>query len=222
MKSKYFNELSRILRKHDIECGPVENGRLVIQMNGQPVGRIEPSGMRCVAPSDLQTAEAADTFYRAVPYVEMVAEYMDGLQRAPLLHADGLEGNFLLLAEFYGVVLAGKEMDSGYGMQFVTWRWDYNRSSVMHGNYYHDNYEGAKADFAERSGLVQKGRCFTDEQLTEMYRCMQDTLEGNYELTGKQEKLIADTCEQIDETLPDLKQRVIQAEKEMDSYRQTM
>lgn len=32
----------------------------------------------------------------------------------------------------------------------------------------------------------KKGRHFTDEQLTEMYRCMQDTLDGHYELTEKQ------------------------------------
>lgn len=55
MDEKYFAELSRILRKHSIESGPVENGRLLIRMDSQPVGRIEPGGMRCVAPGDLLT-----------------------------------------------------------------------------------------------------------------------------------------------------------------------
>ncbi|MEG1502541.1 MAG: hypothetical protein RR370_04035, partial [Synergistaceae bacterium] len=113
--NKYFEELSRILRQHDIESVPAEDGRLVILLNGKSVGRIEPGGIRCIAPNDLQTAEASEAFYKAVPYAEMVAEYMGELKRAPLLKADGLDEGYRLLAEFSGTVLAGKEMDSGYG-----------------------------------------------------------------------------------------------------------
>lgn len=39
--NSYWEELSRILRKHNVEYGPVENGLLIIQMDGQPVGRME-------------------------------------------------------------------------------------------------------------------------------------------------------------------------------------
>ncbi|MEG1502572.1 MAG: hypothetical protein RR370_04200, partial [Synergistaceae bacterium] len=65
--NKYFEELSRILRQHGIACGPIENGRLVILLNGKSVGRIEPGGIRCIAPGDLMTAEASEAFYKAVP-----------------------------------------------------------------------------------------------------------------------------------------------------------
>lgn len=222
MGEKYFAELSRILSKHGIESGPVENGRLVIRMDGQPVGRIEPGGMRCVAPGDLLTAEASEAFHQAAPFAEMVAEYMAALQRAPLLLAEGLDADYHLLAEFNGTVLAGKEMESGYGIQFVTWDWNYDRTAVEQGHYYHDNYEGAKADFAVRSGLIQKGRYFSDEQLTEMYRCMHDTLDGVYEFTDSQETLISDTCEQIENTVPDLRQRIAQAEEVTHNFEQTM
>ncbi|MEG1084037.1 MAG: hypothetical protein RSE04_06315, partial [Hydrogenoanaerobacterium sp.] len=71
--NKYFEELSRILRQHDIESVPAENGLLVILLNGQPVGRIEPGGIRCIAPGDLMTTEASEAFYKAVPFAEMVA-----------------------------------------------------------------------------------------------------------------------------------------------------
>ncbi|MDD4510183.1 MAG: hypothetical protein PHY23_04675 [Oscillospiraceae bacterium] len=222
MDEKYFAELSRILRKHGIESGPVENGRLVIQMDGQPVGRIEPGGMRCVAPGDLLTEDASKAFYRAAPFAEMVAEYMESLKRAPTLIAEGLDADYLLLAEFNGTVLAGKEMEGGYGMQFVTWDWNYDHTAVEQGHYYHDNYEGAKADFAVRSGLIQKGCYFSEEQLTEMYRCMHDMLDGEYELTDNQETLISDTCEQIEKIVPDLRQRIAQTEEVTHNFEQTM
>lgn len=222
MDEKYFSDLSRILRKHGIESGPVENGRLVILMDGQSVGRIEPGGMRCVAPGDLLTEDASKAFYRAAPFAEMVAEYMTALKRAPVLLAEGLDANYHLLAEFNGTVLAGKEMENGYGMQFVTWDWNHDHTALEQGHYYHDNYEGAKADFAERSGLVQKGHHFSDEQLTEMYRCMHDTLDGVYELTDNQETLISDTCEQIENIVRDLRQRIAQAEEVAPNFEQTM
>lgn len=86
--NKYFEELSSILRRNEIECGPVENGRLI---NGQPVGRIESGSIRCLAPGDLWTPKASEAFYKAVPYVEMVEEYMGELKRAPLIKAGGLD-----------------------------------------------------------------------------------------------------------------------------------
>lgn len=218
----YFKELSRILRKHDIENGPVENGRLIIRMDGQPVGRIEHGAIRYLAPGDLQTPEASEAFQKAVPYAEMVTEYMDGLERAPLLKADGLSSRFYLLADFNGTVLAGKKMDGDYEMQFATWDWDSNRTSLEQGHYYYDNYEGAKADFAERSGLIQKGRQFSDEQLTAIYRCLQDTLDGHYELTDAQEETIRKASKQIEFAVPDLEERIQQEREDYDKFEQTM
>ena len=51
---------------------------------------------------------------------------------------------------------------------------------------------------------------------------MQDTLDGQYELTDKQENLISDTCEQIENTVPDLRQRIAQAEEVSHNFEQTM
>ena len=47
------------------------------------------------------------------------AEYMRQLETAPLLTANGLGGNYRLLAEFSNVVLTGHP--TSYGVQFVTW-----------------------------------------------------------------------------------------------------
>ena len=79
---------------------------------------------------------------------------MTTMESAPQLKASGLDGDYRILADFGGTVLAGTP--SKYGVQFVTWDWDYDRTGVVHGHYFMENYDGAKQDFATRSGLIQK------------------------------------------------------------------
>ena len=79
---------------------------------------------------------------------------------------------------------------------------------MSHGNYYPQNYEGAKQDFATRSGLVDKHRLLSDEQLTEVYRCIHETLDSGYPITTQREKLLRDTAEQIEWAVPDLEEQV--------------
>lgn len=92
-----------------------------------------------------------------------------------------------VLADFNGTVLAG--VQSKHGVHFVTWDWAYGHTGVCHGHYFMENYAGAKQDFAIRSGLIQKERLFTPEQMTEIYRSCADSVDGDFfELTGEQEK----------------------------------
>ena len=128
------------------------------------------------------------------------------MQSAPKLEVPGLSNQYKLLADFNGTVLAG--MESRYGMQFVTWDWDFDRKGLSHGHYYGNNYIGAKQDFATRSGLMDRQRLFTDEQLIEIYRCCEDTLEDTYELTAKQRKCIEGVQDQIKDAIPDVLERI--------------
>lgn len=84
---------------------------------------------------------------------------------APTHKASGLDADFKLLAEFNDCVLAGRFSGEGRGVQFVTWEGGYGRKGLYHGHYYENDYEGAKADFAQRAGLIDRNRFFTDEQL---------------------------------------------------------
>ena len=93
---------------------------------------------------------------------------MTAMEAAPQLKASGLDGDYRILADFGGTVLAGTP--SKYGVQFVTWDWDYDRTGVVHGHYFMENYDAAKQDFATRSGLIQKEQLFSPEQLTEIFR----------------------------------------------------
>ena len=51
-------------------------------------------------------------------------EYLTAMEFAPQLKASGLDGDYRILADFGGTVLAGAP--SKYGVQFVTWDWDYH------------------------------------------------------------------------------------------------
>ena len=124
-----------------------------------------------------------------------------------------------VLADFNGTVLAG--VQSKHGVHFVTWDWAYGRAGVCHGHYFMENYAEAKQDFAIRSGLIQKEQLFTPEQMTEIYRCCADSVDGDFfELTGEQEKMIRSVQQQIEECVPDLDERIRQQEEALEQVAQ--
>ncbi len=213
-REKYFAELSRILANEGIETAPAQNGRLPVLLNGQPAFRVESPGFLCKAPGDLKTPEADELYYRTAPIAEMVREYMSAIEQTPILHAKDLDENYHLLADFNGYVLAGHEMEKNYGYMFVTWQRDYDRTGVGLGHYFIDKYAAAKEDFVVRSGLIPEKKLFTPEQFTEMYKCIKGMLEGGYELTYDSEKKLGEIREQIERVVPDVEERIAQAQNQ--------
>ena len=69
---------------------------------------------------------------RVAPSDEDIAartlEYMTAMETAPQPEASGLEGDYRILADFNGTILAGTH--SKHGIQFVTWDRDYDRTDV--------------------------------------------------------------------------------------------
>lgn len=117
--NKYFKELAQVLKKSGIKTASVENNRLPIILNNQSIGRVEPDGTMCLAPSDINTHEASEMYFKIAPIAAMVREYTKAMEHSPPLVADGLDEEFKLLTEFNGTVLAGRTTE--YGMKFVTW-----------------------------------------------------------------------------------------------------
>ena len=145
------------------------------------------------------------------------------MEAAPQLKASGLDGDYRILADFGGTVLAGTP--SKHGVQFVTWDWDYDRTGVSHGHYFMENYDEAKQDFAIRSGLIHKEHFFSTEQLTEIFRCCADSVDEDFfELTDTQEEMIRGIQQQIRVCVPDLDERVRQQDEALEraSQEQTM
>lgn len=137
---------------------------------------------------------------------ETAAEYTKLMARAAQIKASGLEGDYRALAEFNNVVLAGHQ--TRFGMEFVTWEWVQNHTTLWQGHYYGDSYAAAKQDFVIRSGLLPQERIFSDQQLAEMYRCIHETLENAYPITPEREKLLAESAEQIEAAVPNLEELV--------------
>ena len=244
MNEKYFPELARRLRQQNIETGQPTRSSLPVLVDGQEVMWIEPSGSIVLKAGALDDPLVDQVYETAIRTSAQVYEYIEAMASAPRLEAVGLSEDFRLLAEFNGVVLAGQELERDWGYKFVTWRRDGNGTGVAHGNYYHNDYDGAKLDFACRtkgsprkrpsafvgrggarertqfspqaetkvSGLcpdeVQECRQFSDEQLTEIYRCIYETMDSEYPISEERRAVLSAAAEQIERSVDDLDERV--------------
>ena len=208
-RDRYFSELQLQLRQTGFESGEVKDGSVDVLWEGAALCRATDRGNIFYHSQDIVDGQS-DAFQKVLDVTRTVSEYMGQMDKAPPLTCTDLRDGFKLLAEFNGTVLAGRKYDSMPGHQFVTWSRTYDGAGVTQGNYI-DEYEAAKKDFATRSGLVQKGRQFSDEQLAEVYRCIHETLDSGYPSTPEREKLLTETAEQIDMAVPDLEQRVQQS-----------
>ena len=216
MNEKFFPELARCLRQEGIDTGPAEEKRLPVLLDGQEVMWVESDGFIVLTAGARDDPEAARTYEAVRGLSAPVYEYTEAMASGPVLEAVGLHEEFRLLAEYDGVVLAGQELESDWGYKFATWRRSLDGASLDHGNYYHNDYEEAKLNFACRSGLVQESRQFTNEQLTELYRCIHETLESGYPITRDRENILRAVAERIEDSVSDLDDRVMRSnEKEL-------
>ena len=179
---RYLEEVRIPLHRAGFGTLPLEGEQLPALWNGAPLCRITGKGSVFYRREDVDTPQAEDALYRVEDIAAKTLEYMTAMEAAPQLKASGLDGDYRILADFGGTVLAGSP--SKYGVQFVTWDWDYDRTGVVHGHYFMENYDAAKRDFVTRSGLVQKEQLFSPEQLTEIFRCCADSVDEDFfELT---------------------------------------
>ena len=211
----FLSEIGIVLRRDGYDTSVSDNGLLPISADGLPLCRISETGSVRYRDADIGSLEREDALHEVTQTAETVSEYMKLMDAAPLLKAQGLDEEYRLLADFNGVVLASHL--SRLGVQFVTWDWDYGRTGVSQGHYMSNHYEAAKKDFAVRSGLVREQQIFSPEYLAEIYRCVQDTLDYPYELTYDREEYLGKIKEQITDLVPDLRQRIAQAQPQKES-----
>ena len=222
-REQFFQELRTALHREGFTPQPEQDELLPVEWDGLPLCRITADGGVRYWQEDVATPERERACERATDLACTVREYMTLLEQAPPLQAQSLTGDYRLLADFNGAVLAAHP--TRLGVQFVTWDWDYDRTGVVHGHYFMENYDGAKQDFATRSGLIQKEQVFSPEQLTEIFRCCADSVDEDFfELTDTQEEMIRGIQQQIRVCVPDLDERVRQQEEALEraSQEQTM
>lgn len=212
MENKYFAELARRLRAAGITAGHPEKNRLTVLLNNQPVLSVSAGSDVFLLPAGSNQPEAGELYHKVAQTADEVYAYVEAVQTAPLLHASGLSEEFHLLADFGGAVLAGRELENGWGYQFVTWIWDHDRTGVSHGHYYEEDFQGAKQDFAVRSGLISKAQLFSPEELTQLYRATDYLLDEGPEPEDGQLKALQTSRTKIEYTVPDLAERLEQSQ----------
>lgn len=212
MDNKYFAELARRLNEDGISTGEKNDNRLQVLLHGKLVINVTRSGDVFLMPEASGKQEAGELYHKVSRLSSEVKEYTPAIERAPMLQARALDEPFRLLADFNGVVLGAHEMEKGRGYKFATWDWDYDRKGVNRGEYFINDYEAAKRDFAVRTGLLQKERQFTDEQLAEVYRCVWEVMDNDeYKLTEDRRAKLQEIAKQIERGVPDLEELVSQS-----------
>ena len=136
---RYLEEVRIPLHRAGFGTLPVEGEQLPVLWNGTPLCRISGRGSVLYRQENVDGIGAQDALQSVIHIAAMTAEYMTAMERAPKLQATGLEGDYRILADFGGTVLAGTP--SKYGVQFVTWDWDYDRTGVVHGHYFMETYD---------------------------------------------------------------------------------
>ena len=212
MENKYFTELAHRLQAAGITTGHPERNQLTVLLNDQPVLFVSSESDVFLLPAGSNPPEASELYHKVAQTAEEVYAYVEAIQTAPLLHASGLSEKFHLLADFGGAVLAGRELGNGWGYQFVTWIWDHDRTGVSHGHYYVEDFQGAKQDFAVRSGLISKAQLFLPEELTQLYRATDYLLDEGPEPEDGQLKALQTSRTKIEYTVPDLVERLEQSQ----------
>ena len=214
-RERLYAELGACLPRAGYTVLPEQDGLLPLEWNGIPICRITAGGGAQFHSRDLEPDGAEEAFDRAACIAHETAEYMSVMYTAQPLKANGLSGDYRLLAEFNGAVLAGHP--TAYGVEFVTWEWDYEHTGLWQGHYYGHNYAGAKQDFALRAGLIDKGLLFEQGELDELYRCCQRTRELDDTVGYRQEQKIIKVQDHIEAISPGVRERVIDTQNKLES-----
>ena len=206
--SKYFRELTLNLQHAGFVVKPeTDEGLLPVELDGQRLCLALDTGTVRYWREDVADDYRSAALDRANSITKATAEYMSQMAAAPQLTTNSLTGDYRLLADFNGVVLAGHP--TRYGVQFVTWERSSDQTSLGSGHYYGpgggaDSYTAAKRDFATRSGLIPRSALFDQKQLIEIYHCSVEVQAGLYSITDEQGKCLQSIIDQIELSIPNL------------------
>lgn len=199
---RFFQELChRAVPLNLLYEGPGENNTIYFSHYDMPLCHISSDGVISYFPEHLNTEEKKAIYRQLEDISEEVKIYVRAMEEAPPLKAVDLRDGYKLLCEHENIVLAGKDMGE-HGYQFVTWQYTYDRKGVTLGHYYHNNYAGAKEEFAVRSGLIDKHKLFEPEELKEIYLLLDQGPQYIPDLTYDQERRMMGLREKLERIAP--------------------
>lgn len=200
--NRYFQEICRRVRPYNVETeGLKENGSMYFSFGGEPLCRVAPDGATYHFSEHLDTEEKEELCSLIAEISEETRVYVQAMENAPSLKAVGLRGRYKLLCEYGNIVLAGRDMGE-HGYESVTWQYTYDRKGVTLGHYYHNDYDGAKEDFATRSGLINEHKLFKNEELQEIYRALDQGQKHIPFLTFDQEQKMIELKRKVEYVSP--------------------
>ena len=213
-QTKYLSEVGRRLRREGFTVQPEHAGLLPIEKDAHRVCNVNTHGNVSYDPDHVRRNGLED----ALDHVRCIADetlaYTKQMAIAPPLAANGLSGDYRLLAEFDNIVLAGHEREGGYGVEFITWERIQNGTELWQGHYYGNDYAAAKQDFAVRSGLLPPELLFTQEQLAVIFDAAQNMTTLGLVSNPEQEKFLEQIMERVEEVVP----QVIDLANELTQY----
>ena len=201
-QKRYLEEVSRRLHCQGFEVWPEYEGILPIEKDARRVCNVNVHGSVSYDPDYVRRNGQEDALDQVRSTAAETMTYMRQMAAAPPLLAEGLSGDYRLLAEFNYIVLAGHERDGGYGVEFITWERIRNGTALWQGHYYDNDFGTAKQDFATRSGLVPVNTLFTKEQLAVIYDAVQNMTALDLVSNPEQGKLLERIMEQLQEAVP--------------------
>ena len=197
---RFLEETVIRLRQNGFTVEPIEDHHLPVCWEKGRLCRITGKGSVYYRREDTDTPQAEDALFRIEDIAAKTLEYMTAMESAPQLKASGLDEDYRILADFGDTVLAGTP--SKYGVQFVTWEWDFDREGVHQGHYFQDDYDAAKRDFTVRGNLVPKDALFELEQLAQIYHALSFVREQDESLSFGRDRELAELMEQVGGLLP--------------------
>ena len=218
-RDMHFAEAAIRLWEAGFEPQPQDDGLLPVDWQGSRLCRLTAGGGAQFREEYLDREGGRAAFDRVTELAAATAEYMRLMETAPPLKA--ISGDYRLLADFNGSVLAGHP--TSHGTEFVTWEWDYQHTGMWQGHYYGGNYAGAKQDFAVRAGLIPREMMFSEEQLVDLCRCCAQALASpDSTFTYDDEQRIGGIQEQIEWLCPGVMERVAAQELSQQNQTQSM
>ncbi len=193
-ESIFYREMSKWLRENEFEFSE-KDGCMIVSVDDGAEAKIYDNGTIAAL-----TENVGDEYHDILQAARNIYEYCSVYEKAAPLKAERLSENYRCLAEFNGTVLAAKYSEHNE-FEFVTWDRTYDGMGVCQGNY-HSDYFAAKEDFAVRSGLVEKERLFSDDELLKLNCCVDFTLENGEYLDYDEEQALTRLKEKIEEIAP--------------------
>lgn len=192
-KGRPLPELSRQDKSYPI---------LQVKLDGDPVCDVTGDGYLSKAPDGC--GKAIKKLRNEVRrYIRVIFEYVPLVANAPPYTGVHLEpeDRYRLLNTFNGYSLAGSDMgDDGY--KFITWQIAADGESVGLGHYYINDYDTAKLDFAERSGLLAGNVAFSEQEVNALYHALKRLLEEPHLLPLSSYQQMIKIQRRVDEILP--------------------